>query len=101
MAYNSIWFHIGSLFFTSLCITNDIFKIRLLLILGNVFILLNALLGWPEWGTLVRKPIEIYWDSIAWPIINITFNLYDIWKDWKLKNKKNNIARNDNDNDII
>ena len=88
-SYNSIWFHIGSFLFTSLGFTNDVLKIRILLISGNLFILLNALVGWPFWPDIIRKPITISWDSVIWPVINIVINVYDLleYKGWIKKCK--------------
>ena len=89
-SYNSIWFHTASLFFTSIIFTSDVIKIRLLIIAGNVFMLLNALLGWPFYPDIIRKPVVISWDSTFWPIFNIIFNTYKFWKDYKKKNTENN-----------
>lgn len=94
--YNSVWFHLGSLLFTSIGFTNDIFKIRLLLIGGNLFMLLNALLGWPAFPDVIRKPVVISWDSVVWPVINISINLYDIWKDYREKNNRGTVDDEEN-----
>ena len=72
--YNSIFDQLGSFFFLLAAIFNDVILIRLTLVLGNFFLLLNAALGWPMWPNVISEGVQ--WDSLAWAGSALVLHLY-------------------------
>jgi hypothetical protein len=79
----SIWMQLANFFFFWAGVQGDLLIIRLLLLIANAWIFLNALLGSPLWGSVnSNNPNDetyyLHLDSFIWAVLNMYVHGYSV-----------------------
>ena len=87
----SIWYQLASICFLLTCVARNFLQIRILIIIGNLLLVINASLGWPFWPEYVRDPIVLAPDSIVWGGLIALFNFISVL--FEIKKSKQSFYR--------
>ncbi|GBG25833.1 Hypothetical Protein FCC1311_020522 [Hondaea fermentalgiana] len=65
----SLWGQLGSFSFFAAGIVSDLLLVRLFLLLGYTWFILNAIVGFPSWPALYAETSTYSFDSIVWNLL--------------------------------